>query len=60
METMRANADQEANTEVPKAPPQYEHRNLWTLKLVKIFLKLVIQLYAIRLRDLKPTSRLPQ
>ena len=35
MSNMRANADHEANTEVPKDPSQYEHSNLWTLKLVE-------------------------
>jgi len=52
---MLANAGQEANTAVPKALSQNEHRNLWTLKLVKISFKLVIQLYAIGLTALKPT-----
>ena len=43
MANMRANADHEANTDVPKAPSQYKHSNLWTLKLVKISLKLITQ-----------------
>ena len=55
---MLTNAGQEANTAVTKAPSQNGHRSSWTLKSVKISLKLVIQLYAIGVRALKPTFTL--
>jgi len=49
MAKMWANAGQS-----PKPLHSIEHRNFWTLKLVKISLKFFIQLHAVSLRTLKP------